>query len=94
MDSNVPFNAAAVLVWLPDDARPTVDAFDPEATAGTDIEPRAYWLLSQAITEALAEKREGQKPWIKAAEALLNEEQMRDMAGAARALWERRRSIR
>jgi hypothetical protein len=79
MVNGLGFNEAAVLIWAPEDGSiPIEDAF-----GASSLDPKGFWLLTDALREAVETDRPGLTPWIKTGGALLGREQARSMYAAA-----------
>jgi hypothetical protein len=76
MPSNIPYHAAAVLVWLLPDQTPDVQNFDlSTASEPPHPNPEPWWNIKDAIFYAMelnTEKRQGKLPWIKWGHELLS----------------------
>jgi len=75
--SDLPFKAAAVVIWLPEGEEPKAFDFalgDDKSLSPPYPNPEAWWELGQAITSVrTVEKGDHKKlPWIKVGERVLS----------------------
>lgn len=75
--AEVPFDASAVVVWLPQGMTPTAADFHPN---NVQPPPTAYWFLHEAVVDvAQAQPSDGKVPWIKYGSTILDEAAIRTL---------------
>lgn len=69
---DLPFDASAVLIWLPSGVDPQMDDFNH---AKLGAKPEAYWFLHEAIVDAVdkQDSKPGMVPWIKCGRDFLDQ---------------------
>lgn len=87
-ESNIPLNAAAVLVWLPRGVIPSESSFNIGSVEGPPIpNPEPWWECGQAILYAVSlTENNGKVPWIKVGDLLLDPDRIAAVAAKQRSL--------
>jgi hypothetical protein len=82
MPSNIPYHAAAVLIWLPPGQKPDTQNFDLSTVSDPPHpNPEPWWKGRDAIfyaAELSIKDRHGKLPWIKWGHELLSPTEIMD----------------
>lgn len=71
--SNLPWQASAILFWLPRGEQPTKDFNPSEQSNSSSPAPEPWWELHDAVRYAVELDKDGTfEPWIKTGEIILS----------------------